>query len=110
MGSEVVEKLRINRAYYLALCGIGLAVLLVCILVFGAKWTDAADVGAVVGLFTSLIGTLVGAFFGLQIGAAGKEDAENRAEKAQQKLVAYSQMSDPEVAAKARQIDPDLWK
>lgn len=47
--------------------------------VFGvaiSQFTAASDVVAVVGSMTTLIGTLVGAFFGAHVGSAGKEAAE----------------------------------
>jgi len=47
--------------------------------VFGvAVWqfTAASDVVAVVGSVTTIIGTLVGGFFGAHLGSAGKEAAE----------------------------------
>jgi hypothetical protein len=37
------------------------------------KVANSTEVAMIVGLFTSMTGTLVGAFFGLQIGAAGAE-------------------------------------
>jgi hypothetical protein len=40
------------------------------------KWSCANDVALVVGPVTSLVGTVVGAFFGVQVGAQGKERAE----------------------------------
>ena len=33
----------------------------------------ASEITAVAGLFTSIVGTLVGAFLGVQVGAAGKQ-------------------------------------
>lgn len=48
-------------------------------LVFGiavSQFTTAADVTAVVGSVATVIGTIVGAFFGVQVGSSGKETAE----------------------------------
>jgi hypothetical protein len=45
------------------------------------EFEKSAEVVAIVGLFTSVTGTLVGAFFGQQIGAAGAEhERRNRQE------------------------------
>ena len=110
MGSDDVEKLRINRAFWLSIGGIGLVVLLICILVFGAGWSDASDIASVVGLLTSLIGTIVGAFFGLQIGASGRQAAERRAEQAEKKVEALSAVTDTDAYAKARSLYPDPWE
>ena len=82
--NRAVETLRITKAFQLAVFGLGLAAALVVALLI-AGWTDASGVASVVGLFTSVLGTLVGAFFGLQIGSADKAQAEQRAETAQKK-------------------------
>jgi phage tail tape-measure protein len=47
--------------------------------VFGiaaSRFTAAADVTAAVGSVATVIGTIVGAYFGIHIGSAGKETAE----------------------------------
>jgi vacuolar-type H+-ATPase subunit I/STV1 len=75
------EAMRIRYAFWLAVFGLGLAALLVVFLV-QAGWKTASDVAAVVGLFTSVLGTLVGAFFGVQIGSAGKEKEQRAAQAA----------------------------
>src|SRR5438477_7816245 len=76
------EQMRITYAFWLAVVGLSIAASLAMFLVFAPKY-DSKDVVAVVGLFTSVLGTLVGAFFGLQIGSAGKEKADRNAKKAQ---------------------------
>lgn len=48
----------------------------------GTVWT-AAEISSAAGLFTSVVGTLVGAFLGVQVGAAGKQQAEERATQAE---------------------------
>ena len=71
-----IEKSRITYAFWLAIIGLSLAAILVMFLVLKGSFNEAADIVAIVGLFTSVLGTLVGAFFGLQIGSAGKEKAQ----------------------------------
>ena len=66
------EQMRIRYAFSLAIIGLGIAAALAVFLVLRG-WNNPSNVIAVVGLFTSVLGTLVGAFFGLQIGAAGRE-------------------------------------
>ena len=47
--------------------------------VFGigvTRMTDAADMVAALGSVTTVVGTIVGAFFGVQIGSHGQEAAE----------------------------------
>jgi len=103
-----VEKLRVLRAFWLSVIGLSLAALLVVVLLsFGIN--KASDITSVVGLFTSVLGTLVGAFFGLQIGAAGKEKAEQRADEAQKKANALQGAATPDVLKKASELYPKLF-
>ncbi len=104
-----LEKYRIRKAFWLAIIGLFIAALLVLILLaFGFK--ESNDIVAIVGLFTSVLGTLVGAFFGLQIGAAGKEQTEQRASKAEQKSEAIISMADENLVRKARDKFPEAFE
>jgi len=80
------ERLRIHHAFWLSIFGLALAAALAVLLVFmaGTKVDTPAEVVAIVGLFTSVTGTLVGAFFGLQIGAAGAEHERRSRQKAEE--------------------------
>ena len=49
-----------------------------------AKMNTSAEVIGIVGLFTSVTGTLVGAFFGLQVGSAGVEHDRSNRRKAEE--------------------------
>lgn len=81
-----MELSRVRHAFWLAIIGLFLAAALAIFLVIKgeAKINTSAEVVAVVGLFTSVTGTLVGAFFGLQIGAAGAEHERSGRRKAEQ--------------------------
>jgi len=68
-----IETQRIRYAFWLAVVGLGLSAVLVVFLVVVAQMRTSADIVAIVGVFTSVTGTLVGAFFGLQIGSAGRD-------------------------------------
>lgn len=107
-----IEKLRITKAFWLSLLGLFLASLLVVFLVlmgeFKAK--TAGDITSVVGLFTTTLGTLVGAFFGLQIGSSGKEAAEKRADDSQKKAEALGAAATPQIIKKAQNLYPHLFK
>jgi hypothetical protein len=72
------ERLRVHHAFWLSIFGLALAAALAVFLVIKAstKVDSSAEVVAIVGLFTSVTGTLVGAFFGLQIGAAGANTSD----------------------------------
>ena len=69
------ERLRIHHAFWLATVGMLLATgIVIFLVVYGQLKIDkSSEVVGIVGLFTSVTGTLVGAFFGLQIGSAGVE-------------------------------------
>lgn len=69
------ERLRVRHAFLLSVFGLGLAAGLTVFLVMATKTKveTSSEVVAIVGLFTSVTGTLVGAFFGMHIGAAGAE-------------------------------------
>jgi hypothetical protein len=88
LDTERTERLRILHAFWLSFFGLGLAAGLTVFLIFRAKPTEVV---AIVGLFTSVTGTLVGALVGHQIGAAGaeherrsREAAEERRQKAEE--------------------------
>jgi hypothetical protein len=97
------ERLRIHHAFWLSLFGLTLAAALAVFLIVRSKEgmvDESSEVVAIVGLFTSVTGTLVGAFFGLQIGAAGaererrsRETAEASRQKAEERTrIALAQM------------------
>jgi hypothetical protein len=66
---------------------------LVCLLtVFLVKFTSASDVTTTVTSVGGVIGTIVGAFFGLQLGAAGKDKVEQQRNKAQERALELAGM------------------
>jgi len=78
--------LRIRDAVYLAGGGIVLTIVLVLILLgFGWKSTDSSAIVAVVGAFTTLVGTLVGYFVGGGVGSQGKAKADQRTDAANER-------------------------
>jgi vacuolar-type H+-ATPase subunit I/STV1 len=80
-----MELSRIRHAFWLAIIGLVLAAALAVFLVVKgeAQLKTSAEVVAIVGLFTSVTGTLVGAFFGLQVGAACAEHERSSRQKAE---------------------------
>lgn len=55
-------------------------------IVFGVtvwRYSSASDVAAVVGTLATVTGTILGAFFGAQVGSAGKDAAEAGRRKAE---------------------------
>ncbi|MGE3404909.1 MAG: hypothetical protein AB7K63_20150 [Vicinamibacterales bacterium] len=75
-----IEVLRLTYGFRIVVGGLALVGV-----VFGLAvvlFEGAADVTAVVGSVSGVVGTVVGAFFGLQVGAAGKDKAEDDKEHA----------------------------
>lgn len=64
------------------------------------KWLESKDVTAAVGSVTSVVGTLAGAFFGVNIGAAGKARAESERNSAQKTVAKLAALVQPSDAAK----------
>ena len=97
------EQMRITYAFWLAVIGLALAAGLAVYLVSAGsfKATTSTDITAIVGLFTSVLGTLVGAFFGLQVGSAGREKAQQNAKEATK--VAFKALANLP-AEKAREV------
>ncbi len=54
----------------------GLVVILFAFVVALQEYQKAADVSTALAPVTGVVGTLVGAYFGVQVGAAGKDKAE----------------------------------
>jgi len=104
-----LEKYRIRKAFWLAIIGLVIAALLVLMLL-AYGFTESKDIVAIVGLFTSVLGTLVGAFFGLQIGSAGKEASDQRANKAEQKSNALLSAANIDLIKNAKEINREAFE
>jgi hypothetical protein len=79
-GSTSEELNKYAVALLVALGGMLIAAVVVCVLAFQGR--SAAEISTVAGMFTTLIGTLVGTFLGVQVAGAGKQKAEDMARKA----------------------------
>ena len=69
--------------------------------VFGvavSRYPSASDVAAVVGTLATVTGTILGAFFGAQIGSAGKDAAEAGRRKAERTAQMALGKLDPTIA------------
>jgi hypothetical protein len=68
----------------------------------------STDVTAVLGVVTTAISGLAGAFFGISLGQQGKAKADEKADEAQTKAQVYAQFLDPakqpDVAAELQRL------
>jgi hypothetical protein len=75
------EDLKFGGALLVTAAGFVLIGVLVYVAISNANWKPS-DVTALVGAVTTLLGTLVGAFLGVQAGSTGKAKAEGLANRA----------------------------
>ena len=80
-----MELSRIRHAFWLAIIGLFISAAIAIIFAITGKLElkSSEEVVAIVGLFTSVTGTLVGMFFGLQVGSAGAEHERRNRQKAE---------------------------
>lgn len=95
--TPAVSDVRVTSALVVAIVGMLILAVLVGYLA-SPNWT-ADNVVAVVGLFTSVLGTIVGAFLGVQVGAAGKAKADENAAKAEDKAAKAQELANLAMAA-----------
>ena len=78
-----------------------LAGLLVVLIAYGISllaFDNGSDVGTALAPITGVIGTIVGAYFGIQAGAAGKAEAEAARTKAEGEAKALAAVASPQEA------------
>ena len=80
----------------------GFALVFVITLISTFRWAEVTNVATVVGAVASLVGTVVGAFFGVQVGAAGKEKADAARERSEEGIRTALSMLPPEAAEQLR--------
>src|SRR5215216_2930755 len=71
---EQVDHMRLKYGFWIILMGFFLIALITAASIL--KWNDVTSVATAIGATTSLVGTVVGSFLGVQVGAAGKERVE----------------------------------
>ena len=59
----------------------GLFVVLASFIAAALIYSDAADVSTALAPVTGVVGTIVGAYFGVQVGSQGKDTADQRADQ-----------------------------
>ena len=80
-GTESADVLRLKFGALIIVAAF--ALLGVVFAVSIAHFSSAADVTAVVGSVATVVGTIVGAYFGIQVGSHGKEAATAARDKAE---------------------------
>ncbi len=84
MTEENANTLKTVSAFLVIIVGlVVMAVLVVKLSVAGGQWKPA-EITALVGALTTFLGSVVGSFLGIQIGAAGKGKLEGEKERAQE--------------------------
>lgn len=112
MSNPEIEKLRINRAFLLGLVGF-LATIVFALVLAGLSllgFKDVAGLSGVVSPFLAVLGTLVGTFFGVQVGATGKEELAQQARDASNKATAFAAAADPAALNEAIRAFNELSK
>ncbi len=98
--AEDIDRLRLKYGFWIIISGFALVFLITLISSF--RWAEVTSVATVVGAVASLVGTVVGAFFGVQVGAVGKEKAEAERERSEEGIKAALSMLPPEAAEQLR--------
>jgi vacuolar-type H+-ATPase subunit I/STV1 len=97
----VLDELRLRFSFLLALGGILVAALLVIVLI-GIGWKLSSEILPLIGIFTTVMGTLVGMFFGYEMGLSGKERERRERMKAQSDRIKLQEIADRALA----KLDP----
>jgi len=97
---QQLDQLRIRYGLWIILAGFLLVALVSVVSIF--KWEDVTSVATAIGATTSLVGTVVGSFLGVQVGAAGKERAQADLRHVEEVARLALSMLPPEVAKQIR--------
>lgn len=68
----------------------GLLAILIVVAVAVVRYVNSGDAASVITAAGATIGTLVGAYFGLNLGSAGRQKAEDSKDAAHAKLIAVA--------------------
>src|SRR3712207_558408 len=100
MQDQQVDQLRMKYGLWIILTGFLLVALITAASIY--KWNDVTSVATAIGATTSLVGTVVGSFLGVQVGAAGKERAQADLRHVEEVARLALSMLPPEVARQIR--------
>src|SRR4028119_737144 len=96
MQDQQVDQLRMKYRLWIILTGFLLVALITGASIF--KWDDVTSVATAIGATTSLVGTVVGSFLGVQVGSAGKERVETDRQRLEDAVRLAMSMLPPEIA------------
>ncbi|MEZ4709192.1 MAG: hypothetical protein R3A44_18435 [Caldilineaceae bacterium] len=122
--SSIMEKVQLTLGLAgFSIVAFALTILLAVYLVWSG-WKEPEKIMIVVSPFVAVLGTLIGAFFGVKAGEEGKAKAENEAakeqqkvaaaelkvEKEEQKVLALQSAATPEIIVRAQQLSPQAFQ
>src|SRR5258706_5586879 len=94
-GASTNDNSSARWSYGIVAVALGIIAIVASLWIVVDNFTKAADVGSVLGIVVAPIGTIVGAYFGVQAGAAGKDKADANAKDANNKAIALAAGLDP---------------
>lgn len=89
-----------------AVCA-GIGAVFLCFAFAVVRYSTAGDAASAVAPALTAIGTLAGAYFGVQVGSAGREEADARREDAQSLSLKLAAVADPDRAIRVLGLGPD---
>ncbi|MBV9312254.1 MAG: hypothetical protein JO100_00670 [Pseudonocardia sp.] len=101
----------------IALC-VGLGILLLAYFVTIFRYPVASDTATAIAPMATVVGSLAGAYFGIQVGAAGKDKADAARDSAHNEAIRWAALADPDKAAEllgipseapAKLVPPRAW-
>src|ERR687889_1284639 len=98
---QQIDQQRIRYGLWIILTGFALVALITVVSIF--KWNDVTSVATAIGATTSLVGTVVGSFLGVQVGSAGKERVEADRVQLEETVRLALSLLPPEVAKQVHQ-------
>ena len=101
MPEQEVDRMRIRYGLLIILTGFALVALVSLVSIW--RWEDVTSVATAIGATTSLVGTVVGSFLGVQVGSAGKERVKADRQQVEEMARAALSMSPPDVANQLRE-------
>jgi len=105
---EQVDRMRIKYGFWIILMGFILVALITAASIL--KWNDVTSVATAIGATTSLVGTVVGSFLGVQVGSAGKERVEADRNNLEEMVRLALSMVPPEVAKQIQEEGRNLGR